>query len=315
MDYAEISVAGTTRKLPAANVNGRTIIVTGSWLKLAAIKDEDWQDGEIVSPPERFLAEFRQYKGLPADIFSFSRRLGGSDFQYPFYYEWDSVAAIPGVSFADWWTNRVSSDLRKDVRRAEKRGVVVREVPFDDDLVRGIVEIYDETPIRQGGPFWHYKKGFAAVKSTHVTYLEQSMFIGAFCGEELVGFIKVVFVDHLGRIMQIISKDAHRDKRPTNALIAKAVELCETRGCSYLTYGRYEYSQGADSLTAFKHRNGFQEYLVPRYHVPLTTKGRLAIGLRLHRDPRTFVPRPILRSLKRAKTLAYSQLQPNQKAT
>ena len=39
------------------------------------------------------------------------------------------------------------------MRRAEKRGVVVREVPFDDDLVRGIVEIYDETPIRQGGPY------------------------------------------------------------------------------------------------------------------------------------------------------------------
>src|ERR1035441_3600945 len=86
--------------------------------------------------------------------------------------------------------------------------------------------------------------------------------------------------------MQIIAKVSHWDKRPLNILIAKAVERCEAKGCSMLTYGRYRYPQGADSLSAFKHRNGFDEILVPRYYIPLTIKGRAALGLRLHHGAR-----------------------------
>ena len=33
-------------------------------------------------------------------------------------------------------------------------------VPFTDDFVHGIMDIYDETPVRQGRSFWHYKKSF-----------------------------------------------------------------------------------------------------------------------------------------------------------
>ena len=305
MDYAEISVAGAVLKVPSAKIDGKTIIVTGGWLKLAAVRDEDWQEGEVVLPPDQFLAYVRQHKDLGADIFTFSQKPSDPTPRFPFYYEWDSVAAIRTGSFEDWWTNRVSTDLRRDVRKAAKLGVVVRRVPFNDELVRGIMEIYDETPIRQGGPFWHYKKGFAAVKLANATYVEKSDFLGAFWGDELIGFVKIVYVDRLARLMQIISKDAHRDKRAANALIAKAVEVCEAKGCSHLTYGKYHYAQGADSLTAFKHRNGFEEVLTPKYYVPLTTKGGLALRLRLHRGLRALLPESVLRSLKRVKASVY----------
>jgi hypothetical protein len=112
-------------------------------------------------------------------------------------------------------------------------------------------------------------------------------------------------VDRLARLMQILSKDAHRDKRPTNALIAKAVELCEARGCSHLTYGKYRYPQGADDLTAFKHRNGFEEILVPKYYVPVTTKGEVVLRLRLHKGAKAWVPPAVLRSLKSIRTSIY----------
>jgi hypothetical protein len=115
--------------------------------------------------------------------------------------------------------------------------------------------------------------------------------------------------------MQILSKDAHRNKRPMNALIAKAVELCEAKGCSHLVYGSYRYAQGADSVTAFKHRNGFEEILVPRYYVPLTTKGRLALYLRLHRGAKERVPDPVLLWLKRLRALIYRRSQLTRTAT
>jgi hypothetical protein len=302
----EIRVKGKQVRVPALNVNGMTIVVAGRWIKVAAVHDEQWMETELEDPQAcvKELKEQRSHR-LRADIFTFTQQLPATVPKYPFHLEWDSVAAIRVVSFSDWWNNRVSTDLRRDVRKAAKVGVVVRPVPFNDDFVRGIMEIYNETPVRQGRPFWHYKKCFDAVKLETATYLERSDFLGAFLGEELIGFLKIVYVDQIARLMQIIAKDAHRDKRPMNALIAKAVEVCAAEGCSHLTYGNYRYSQGADSVTAFKHRNGFEEILVPRYYVPLTTKGKLVLHLRLHRGAKELAPDPILRSLRRLRAFIY----------
>ena len=91
--------------------------------------------------------------------------------------------------------------------------------------------------------------------------------------------------------MQILSKNAHSDKRPTNALIAKAVEISEQRGMSHLIYCKYVYGKNAKSdLTEFKRRNGFEQLLYPRYYVPLTIKGRLALRLKLHNGIGGLVP-------------------------
>jgi hypothetical protein len=305
MNYAEVSVAGAIVKVRAAQVNGKTVVVTGDWLKVASVKDEVWQEGIAVPVPGEFIAEIRRNKKLGADLFTFGGKLSSSVPRFPYHFEWDSVAAIPTSSFSDWWENRVSTDLRKDVRRSAKRGVAVRIVSYTDEFVRGIMGIYDETPVRQGGRFWHYKKSFESVKVSNSTYLERSTFLGAFFGEELIGFLKMVFVDDLACLMQIISKDAHRDKRPMNALIAKAVEVCEAHGCTHLTYGKYQYPQGPDSLTAFKHRNGFEEILVPKYYVPLTMEGKLALFLHLHHGVRALVPRRVQRVLKRIKASGY----------
>jgi hypothetical protein len=308
MELTEIRIAGVTVKVPCVRVEGRAVIVQGGWLKLAAIQDEDYQEGELVADPERFVAGLRSCRDVRADIFTFSQKPTNPAPQFSYSYEWESVAAIPVASFSDWWTNFVSSDLRKDVRRAAKRGVVVRQVSFDDEFVKGIVDIYDETPVRQGRPFWHYKKGFEAVKHETGTYLERSDFLGAFVGEELIGFLKVVYVDRMARLLQIISKAAHQDKRPMNALIAKAVELCEQKHCSHLTYGKYRYDGLDSSLTAFKHRNGFQEILVPKYYVPLTIKGDLALRLQLQGGFKTLIPRPVRKSLVRARSVVYGFL-------
>ena len=96
--------------------------------------------------------------------------------------------------------------------------------------------------------------------------------------------------------MQLLCKNTHFDKRPANALLAKAVELCVERGFKFLVYGRYVYGDNTESpLTEFKRRNGFERYNVPAYFVPLTLKGRLAIRFRVHTGFRRWVPRPLTR--------------------
>jgi len=147
------------------------------------------------------------------------------------------------------------------------------------------VEIYNESPIRQGKAFWHYQKGFDTVRREKSTFLARSTFIGAYYKDELIGFMKIVSVGKVAAMMQILSKFSHYDKRPSNALIAKAVEHCAREGMSYLTYGKYRNrNKVLSSLGRFKHRVGFEEVRVPRFYVPLTTKGRICVALGLHRD-------------------------------
>jgi hypothetical protein len=277
----EIKVRGKAIKVPSARINDYTVIVSGKWLKMAAVYDEDWLEGVVVIDPELFVAELKR-GNLKADILTFTQKIPKIKPMYDYPMEWDNVAAIPITSYQDWW-ERVSSGLRKDINRANKRGVVVKEVQFNDELIQGIKGIHDEDPIRQGVPFSHYKKGFDEVKKGYGTYLDRSEFIGAYYGKELIGIIKIVYVGELACFMEIISKTRHFDKRPTNALVAKSVEIAEKRGKTYLTYGKYYYgNKKISSLTDFKHRSGFEHILYPRYYVPLTLKGRLSILLKLH---------------------------------
>lgn len=282
------------------------IIVRGTWLKIAAIQDEDYQDNVAISSWSDLEECLRHELESKADIFTFSEKPDNPGPHFPYRYDLESIAAIPVKSYDDWWTTRVSTDLRKDVKRATKRGVIVRSIPFTDEFVHQIKSVYDETPVRQGRPFWHFQKPFETVRTENATYLERSEFLGAYFMDELIGFVKIVYSGKLGRLMQIIAKDAHRDKRPMNALIAKTVEVCALKGCTHLTYGRYRYYGVDSSLTAFKHRNGFEEILVPRYSVPLSVKGKVALIFGLHRGIREFIPSSLIVLVKRTRASIYT---------
>ena len=95
--------------------------------------------------------------GTRVDLLTFTQQLPDVTPLYAYPLEWDNLAALPVSTFDHWWTRQINGKTRNMVRRAEK-GLIVREVPFDDSLVRGIREIYNECPIRQGRPFWHYGK-------------------------------------------------------------------------------------------------------------------------------------------------------------
>ena len=105
------------------------------------------------------------------------------------------MAVLPVSTFDHWWSKQIGFKARNKAKQAEKKGIVVREVPFDDALVRGIWEIYNEVPVRQGRRFPHYGKSLEAVRAMSATFLDSSIFIGAFDGDKLIGFIKLTMND------------------------------------------------------------------------------------------------------------------------
>jgi hypothetical protein len=287
------------------SVQDKIVITTGKLVKIAVVRGEDWSEGEDVADPELFIAKLRE-GGLKADIFAFSQKLPNTQPKYRYHMEWGNVAAIPLTIYKDWWEKRLPKVTRKSVRRGYKRGVVATVAQFDDELVKGIVSIHNETVIKQGEPFAHYGKEFNVVKQEYGTYPDRSEFLGAYYENELIGIIKLVYMGKIASIMQIISKVAHYDKRPTNILIAKAVEVCAEKGMSYLIYGSYIYGKKTNSpLTEFKRRTGFEQINVPRYYIPLSLKGKVIIKIKLHRGLIGILPESIINFLLELRTRYY----------
>ncbi len=295
--YFKTRIRGRDTLVPATVINDRTVIVTGRFVRTACVQDETCIEGEIVPDPDVFVSELKKWKVRP-DIFTFQQKVTETRPKFPYKFESESFAVIPITSYDDWLRKRVKPDVRQNVRRAKREGVVIKCVPFDDRLVWQIKEICDESPVRQGMRFWHYGKTFDEIKDVHGTYASRADYIGAYLGDELIGFVKLVYVGKIARTMNVISKQRYFHLRPTNALIAKAVEICARKNVSHLVYGEYRFpGKAQSSLAEFKKRNGFEEVLCPRYFIPLTPKGSLFIKLGLHRGLRRCVPEPLGRVL------------------
>jgi hypothetical protein len=282
----------------------KEIRVAGRLIKTARLEGDKY---EFLETPETMIDGLRKC-GRRIDLFTFMQRLPDTTPKYSYPMEWDNFAAVPVTTFQHWWTKQIGFKARNKAKQAEKWGVVVREVPLDDTLVKGIQEVYNESPLRQGLPNAHFGKDFAAVYRMEETFLESSVFIGAFLGEELIGFIKLVHDETRTQagLMKIVSMISHRDKAPTNALVAQAVKSCADRGISYLVYSNFAYGKKQhSSLTDFKERNGFQKIDVPRYYVPLTTAGQAALRLGLHRKLVDYVPESVGEKLREARAAWY----------
>lgn len=290
IEREEIRFRGKTQFVPSVRVDDRTIIASGGLVKVARVKDEELVQGELIADPDEFVRKLRRSE-LKADVFSFAERPPQLTPRYGYAFDWDNWAVLATSSYRDWWENRLPQESRKNVRRASKRGVMVRVVPFDDQLVTGIQHIYNETAVRQDRSFWHFGKDFAAVKTMNETYVERGAFIGAYFEERLIGFIKLVYVDHVATIVQILAMNAHHDKRPMNAMLAHAVEHCERRGTAFLVYGKYDYGNttATTSLGEFKRRMGFEKVSFPRYYLPLTLTGKMAVKCGLHTGMRSLI--------------------------
>ena len=288
------------------DVFGKDIRTRGRLIRIAFLDGEGYQ---FLEDPAAAVEALRK-SGIRADLFTFIQKLSQTSPKYNYTLEWDNMASLCVSSFDHWMKHQIDFKVRNKIRKAEKNGVVVREVLFDDALVRGMSAIYDEAPIRQGKRFWHYRKDLDAVRRMNGTFLDRSIFIGAYHQDNLIGFVKLVSDEDRGQagLMQIVSMIQHRDKAPTNALIAQAVRSCAERGISHLWYANFAYGKKQpDSLADFKRHNGFQKIGVPRYYVPLTVTGQVALRLGLQHGITDWIPEPVAARYRKIRSLWYAK--------
>ncbi len=287
----EVSVRGKLRSLPTISIGPKVVVeITGSLIRTGRVHDEFWLATKDIPEPTEILARLEQDRSKP-DIFTFAQKLPDVSPRYAYHLDWDNVAVAKFESYDEWYQAKINRGARYSIRKAARENVRTEIVSFTDDFVRGISSIYDESATRQGRRFWHFGKTFEEVKRDNMSYLDRSVFIGAYHNDELIGFIKIVFDEKVGLMMQILSKIRHFEKCTTNALLSHAVKTCESRGVKYLTYGYYIYgNKDQSSLIDFKRNNGFEKVDVPRYYVPLSRKGKVFMGLAILGGYRKFIP-------------------------
>jgi hypothetical protein len=285
---------------------GRTIQVQGKIVRIGRVDAEKFR---FLDEPEPVLEGFRKARSR-VDVFTFLQRLPETKPKFQYRMEWDNLAVVPVSTFDNWWNKQIGFKGRNKAKQAEKKGLQLREVPFDDELVRGIWEIYNECPIRQGKPFSHFGKDLETVHREEATYLDSSIFIGAYLGERLIGFAKLLCDESRTQagLLNIVSMVAERDKAPANALVAEAVRACARRNIAHLVYSNFAYGKKQqDSLSDFKERNGFQRVEVPRYYVPLTSLGAVALSLGLHHKLAERLPESLNARLRSYRTAYYNR--------
>lgn len=285
---------------------GKEALIEGKLIRIAHLDGEGYQ---FLEDPEAVLGAIRR-SGRRIDLFTFIQKVSDTSPKYSYPMELDNMAVLPVSTFDHWMTKQIDFKVRNKVRKAAKSGIAVREVPFDDALVLGVQAIYNESPIRQGKAFWHYGKKLEEVRRMNATFMGQSIFIGAYFENSLVGFVKLVSNEDASQagLMQIVSMVGHRDKAPTNALIAQAVRSCADRGIPHLWYANFSYGKKRrDSLADFKRHNGFQRIELPRYYVPLTPVGRMALRLGLHHSAIDRIPEPIAATYRKLRAQWYAR--------
>jgi hypothetical protein len=291
-------------------VCGREVKIRGQLLRIGSIEGDGYR---FLEEPESTIDELRKVNEK-VDLFTFCQRLPDTAVKYRYPLVWDNVAALPITTFDGWWNGTLGFKGRNKAKQAEKRGVELKEVPYDDGLIEGIWRIYNESPVRQGKRFPHYGMSMEHVRKHAGTFLECSVFLGAFFNGELIGFAKLTMDETCKQagLMHILSMIAHREKAPTNALIAQAVRSCAARSIAYLVYSQFSYgNKQRDSLSDFKERNGFQRINIPRYYVPLTRLGEFAFRLGMHRDLIERLPESLIARLRGYRAAWYSRSKPS----
>ncbi len=260
---------------------GKTeISVSGRVLKIAKLRHE-WF--EYLDDPMAFIGEIR--RAHVADILIFLQEAHIERPSFSFRKEVASNSLLTFKSFDDWW-NGLHFKARNKARKAQKSGVELRPAKLDDDFVRGVEVIYNESPLRQGRKFTHYGKNFETIKNDLSSFPECTFFIGAYHKDKLIGFMKLFEGNKILRTVHIIANFADRDKCAMDALIAKAVEIADQKKIYHLHYGDWAHR----GLGAFRVKFGFERHDCPRYFVPLTWRGEWALKTGMHKPLRDRIP-------------------------
>lgn len=289
VSHETVRIKGVPVHFDAVRVRNQTFVISGKIAKTAALRRDKNEWLEDVSDPEEVSRALKKTP-IHIDFLKFWQRIPESEAKFEYYYETRQIAAIPVKDYKNWFEKQISPKARNKIRKTEKYGVVIGETELNDELIRGIMGIFNQSPVRRGKRFWHYGKDYQTVKTEMSLDLEESIFITAYYERELIGFIKLLVGDRCAVITLILDMMAHRDKAPMNGMIAKAVEICAERKIPYIIYTVWRRGEHGE----FQESTGFEKIPVPEYFVPLTLKGAIALRLGLHRGPRGLIPEKMM---------------------
>ena len=261
-------------------INKTEISVSGRMVRIARVRHE-WF--EFLDNPPAFIEELR--RADVADVATFLQEAHVERPTWSYLQQTTHASVLSFKNFDDWWKG-LKDKARNQARKAQKTGVELRPARLDDDFLRGVKAIYDESPLRQGRKFTHYGKDLAEIREDLSSFPECTTFTGAYHDGRLIGFVKLFEGNRIMRIVHIIATFADRDKCPMDALMVRAVEMAGQKGIFHLHYGDWAHG----GLGAFRLKYGFERHDCPRYFVPLNGRGALSLKLGLHRRFRDRIP-------------------------
>src|SRR5690349_20178041 len=137
--------------------NDLAISIQGRFFRTGSLRDEPY---EYVTEPQAVIAKLKR-DAIRADLFTFIQPVPDTTPKYPFRFEYDQLAVLPISTYKHWFDEEIGFKARNKVRKAEKAGAKIRRMEMDDDCIRGIMGIYNESPLIQGRHNWHYGKDFS----------------------------------------------------------------------------------------------------------------------------------------------------------
>jgi len=138
---------------PPSGIRGQMLVVTGGWLKTAALRAEEWLEKELGRRSRTCVAATSGSRRvqLCAPTCCRSPRSSGNRAQVLVPRRMGERGSHRLHSFQEWWRVATrNTQEREEVGQARRRG---SDRDLDDELVAGIVAINNETPVRQGRRF------------------------------------------------------------------------------------------------------------------------------------------------------------------
>src|SRR5579872_6982667 len=115
---------------------GRNIMLSGRAIRTARLDGETYR---FIEDPEPILADLRQSRQR-VDLFTFLQRVPDTSPRFSYPMELDNLAVVEQHSFDHWWNEQLGFKAHNKAKQAEKKGVVNREIKFDEALAHGIQE-------------------------------------------------------------------------------------------------------------------------------------------------------------------------------
>ena len=169
-------------------VENKEVVISGLFPRVARLRAEYH---EYIDYPEQFISRLKDSR-VRADMFTFLQPVSDRTPKHDHPVQWDKVAILTIDTYEKWWKQQINDKTRNMIRKASKKAVTIQLAEFNDELASGIHAIYNECPLIQGKPSRHYGKDFETLKKAHATFLDQSVFIGAYYQGALIGFIKLI---------------------------------------------------------------------------------------------------------------------------